>query len=314
MQLFTYKKEGLSDLELFVDRVKEQGQFFLCDFRSDSMKEWEALGFNWKVGDRFLGEATSLADMTESDLHIYEGEKEVNSYESPKSMSVSVGIEPSGAGSVSPSAVKGKEGDTVTVTATPSDGYSFDHWNINDTEYRNNPQSVKLQKDMTIEAVFVQKTYSIIPTVTPSGAGSVSPSAVKGNSGASVEITATAAEGYEFSKWVIGGSDQTANPVNVTVEEGLTIQAVFTQKTYTITYVKGANIASISKESEVVAHGGVATCDATLPANTEETTYSFDGWYINESRVDPNLSLRMVDITNNITYEARGIATPVTTE
>lgn len=155
MQLFTYKKEGISDLELFVDRVKEQGQFFLCDFRSDSMKEWEALGFNWKVSYRFLGEAISLADMTESDLHIYEGEKEISSYESPKPVSISSVVDPTDGGTVSPNPVTGKTGDTVTVTATPAEGYAFLKFIINNgNETTENPYTHTMKSNVTIRCLF----------------------------------------------------------------------------------------------------------------------------------------------------------------
>ena len=158
MQLFTYKKEGISDLELFVDRVKEQGQFFLCDFRSDSMKEWEALGFNWKVSYRFLGEAISLADMTESDLHIYEGEKEISSYESPKPVSISSVVDPTDGGALSNNAAEQGTlyyGTEVTFTATPAEGYAFLKFIINNgNETTENPYTHTMKSNVTIRCLF----------------------------------------------------------------------------------------------------------------------------------------------------------------
>lgn len=231
MQLFTYKKEGISDLELFVDRVKEQGQFFLCDFRSDSMKEWEALGFNWKVSYRFLGEAISLADMTESDLHIYEGEKEISSYESPKPVSISSVVDPTDGGTVSPNPVTGKTGDTVTVTAKPASGYEFEKWVISGTEYKNNPQSVKLTEDMTIKAVFAKKVYTISSVVDPTGGGTLSNNAAEQGTlyyGTEVTFTATPAEGYAFLKFIINnGNETTENPYTHTMKSNVTIRCLF---------------------------------------------------------------------------------------
>lgn len=204
MQLFTYKKEGLSDLELFVDRTNTQGQFFLCDFRSDSLNEWEALGFNWKVGDRFLGEATALADVTEADLYMFEGDTEVGTYVSSKSVSIQVSVEPEDAGTVTPQPVTGKTGDVVSIKATPIESKSFEKWVIDGDESTDNPKSITLKEDMEIRAVFGVKKLTVTVTSEDDAKGTVT-------GGGSVEydtdvtVKATRKTGWKFTGWYEGG-------------------------------------------------------------------------------------------------------------
>ena len=79
--------------------------------------------------------------------------------------------------------------------------------------------------------------------------------------------------------------------------------------TYRVSYSKGDYVQSISKASEIVNYGGIATAVATLLPNDVQYTYSFDGWYEGSSKVSETLALSISDITSNRTFEARGNAT-----
>lgn len=79
--------------------------------------------------------------------------------------------------------------------------------------------------------------------------------------------------------------------------------------TWTVTYSKGDYINTINKTSELVNYGGTTTCTATLPANTAQYTYSFDGWYEGSARIGTTLALSVANITAARTFEARGTRT-----
>ena len=71
MQIFTYKKEGFANLNIYVDRVNDQGLFFMCDFQSTSMKEWVMDGFDWELGARTFEQMEEMATKLGAELHIY---------------------------------------------------------------------------------------------------------------------------------------------------------------------------------------------------------------------------------------------------
>jgi uncharacterized repeat protein (TIGR02543 family) len=60
----------------------------------------------------------------------------------------------SGSGSVSPSSGTYNEGTTVSITATPSSGYSFSYWS-GDASGTSNPVTITMNSNKTVTAVFV---------------------------------------------------------------------------------------------------------------------------------------------------------------
>ena len=60
MQTFTYKKTGFENLNIFTDRVKRQGFFFLSDLQSKEMVKWALLGFNWTICQAIKSETLHL--------------------------------------------------------------------------------------------------------------------------------------------------------------------------------------------------------------------------------------------------------------
>ena len=98
------------------------------------------------------------------------------------------------------------------------------------------------------------------------------------NYGTKVTLTASTIEGKTFSKWSDG---VTTASREITVTANASYTAEYMTNTYTVTYVKGTGIATISEASEVVSWGANATgCTATVT-----TGYTFDGWYDGATRV-----------------------------
>jgi hypothetical protein len=71
--------------------------------------------------------------------------------------------------------------------------------------------------------------YSLTTAVNPSGSGTITPnpSGTWYNSGASVQLTATAATGYSFSSWT-GGVTGSSNPTSITMNSAKSVTANFT--------------------------------------------------------------------------------------
>jgi len=116
------------------------------------------------------------------------------------------------------------KGSKATIKATAAEGYRFVKWNDDDT---NAQRQITVTEDATYTASFeVVPTHTITTDVTPeeSGAVALSPEGGEYYEGSQVTLTATPAEGYQFTKW---DDDETENPRTITVTEDATYTATF---------------------------------------------------------------------------------------
>jgi hypothetical protein len=145
---------------------------------------------------------------------------------------LSTSVSPSGCGLVSPASGTYDKGDSVTLTATATSGYKFDHWG-EEASGSTNPITVTMDSDKSIVAYFTasppeeEVTYTLSISVSPPRCGSVSPDLGTCDAGESVTLTATPSSGYRFDHW--GGSvSGSVNPVTVTMDSDKSIIAYFT--------------------------------------------------------------------------------------
>ena len=110
--------------------------------------------------------------------------------------------------------------EVAIITATPNEGYEFTAWNDGNTE---NPRTVSLTSDTAFMAIFTEavSTPTITLTVNDATMGSASYT-LDGNTAV---LTATANEGYEFTGWNDGNTE---NPRTVTITSDTTFMAIFT--------------------------------------------------------------------------------------
>lgn len=113
-----------------------------------------------------------------------------------------------------------QEGTTVTLTATPNDGYRFGQWSDGNTD---NPRTVTVTEDKTYTAEFIK--LCIITADCDAAQGTVTGDGTY-DEGTTVTLTATPNDGYRFGQWSDGNTD---NPRTVTATE---------DKTYTAEFVK----------------------------------------------------------------------------
>ena len=190
-------------------------------------------------------------------------------------------------------------GGTATCTATlPANTaqytYSFGGWYEGSTQIGTalalSVTNITAARTFEARGVATVNKYTLT-VVNGSGSGTY-------DYGTKVTITASAIEGKTFSKWSDG---VTTASREVTVTANATYTAEYTTNTYTVTYVKGTGIATISKTSETVSWGANATgCTATVT-----TGYTFDGWYNGATRVSTSLTYAPTAVKSNLSLTAK---------
>ena len=112
-------------------------------------------------------------------------------------------------------------GTQVSLTATPSSGYSFSGWSNGSTT---NPLTVTLTSNTSITANFQAIVNSYSLTVTAGEGGSVSSEGGEYEEGTEVTITAIPDEGYGFTAWSDGSQEES---ITLILSEDKLIEAYF---------------------------------------------------------------------------------------
>lgn len=192
-------------------------------------------------------------------------------------------------------------GDTCTISATPSTGYSFTGWYENDSLASNaNPYSFTVNANRSLVGRFSANAYVVSATVDPKDAGTVSGTGSY-DYGTTATLTATPAAGYNFVNWTVGGSVVGSNPTySFTVSGDATVQANFVIKTYNIAAVIDPVGGGTVSGTGTYNHGQSVSLTATPSAG-----YTFVGWYTGaSSKISTDNPLTFI-ATESITYTAK---------
>jgi uncharacterized repeat protein (TIGR02543 family) len=212
-------------------------------------------------------------------------------------------------GIVSPAGQTIEHGKNATVTASRKTGYKFDGWYNGTTKVTSaNPYTFAPTANITLTAKWSVYNITIPVNVSPTGAGTTSPSPFTGQEGSTVNITATPATGYKFAYWTDGVDDThyTNNPQSVVMLSVKTLTAYFTLKSYTVTW--NANGGTVSPASITKTHGStLGTLPTPTRASTAEYSYTFAGWFTAASGGTQISST--ITVTGNVTYYAHWTAT-----
>lgn len=203
-------------------------------------------------------------------------------------------------GIVSPAGQTVEHGKNATVTANRKTGYKFDGWYNGTTKVTSaSPYTFVATANITLTAKWSVYNITIPVNVSPTGAGTTSPSPFTGQEGSIVKITATPATGYEFAYWTdnVDDTHYTNNPQPVTMRSVKILTAYFTLKSYTVTW--NGNGGTPSKSSSSFHYNDAL---GTLPTCTR-TGYTFLGWYTASSG-GTKISTTTV-VTKSITYYAQ---------
>ncbi|MBR6763385.1 MAG: hypothetical protein IKM13_06505 [Clostridia bacterium] len=164
-------------------------------------------------------------------------------------------------GSVTIDKTSAKKGDTITVTATPADGYENPTVTVSGvtvTDAGNGKFTFTMPaSDVTVNASFSAKTYTISKGETANGSFAVASTAKTGDT---VTVTTTPKDGYEVSKITVSGAtvkDAGGGKYTFTMPaSNVTVNVTFGAKAYKITKddVKNGSIsvAASAKTGETV--------------------------------------------------------------
>lgn len=165
-----------------------------------------------------------------------------------------------------------EEGSTVDLVATPAEGYVFVNWtnSIGDVVSTSAEFSTKVSGSENYIANFA-KTHTVT-VIYNSTEGTVSND--KGTTiidGESIELTATALEGYSFKDWTVETTDDgtyvdTNNPLSLVVTSDVTITANFEKANIT-----APTVTIVAEESEVIIGN---TAYITAKASGSEIEYT----------------------------------------
>lgn len=160
---------------------------------------------------------------------------------SPPSMNspafqITIGVDPLEGGTVLPESEEVNQGDPVIISATPNEGWLFDSWQGDHTG-SSNPDTVMVNSDKEIKALFMKRIYPL--TITIEGEGIVSEKIVQPKTadyphGTTVELTAEPSDGWRFTEWT-GENSNVENPIQIVVENEKEVTAHFEKMFFSLT-------------------------------------------------------------------------------
>ena len=214
MQTFTYKKTGFENLNIFTDRVKRQGFFFLSDLQSKEMVKWVMLGFNWTICYKTYSEMLKLAKLLKARLCIFENGKLLECFDFEAELNLTLAqeinvkdplyndaewIEGTGGIIKEPDNMAVYQG--VSLEFIPRDGFSFVGWFDSEGKLLSNERiyDLVLEEGLTIIARSQKLWYNVSCTYDNkmglvNGLG-------RYVDGSEVVLTAIGIMGYKFSAW-----------------------------------------------------------------------------------------------------------------
>ena len=158
------------------------------------------------------------------------------------------------------------EGETVTLIATPKEGYHFVKWSDENTD---NPRTITVTGETNLTAIFAINTYTVTATTDDASKGNVTGGGTY-NHGETATLTAIPEEGYHFVQWSDGNTD---NARTVTATRDSVFTAIFAINTYTVTVAADDASKGSVTGGGTYNHGETATLTATPNAG-----YCFFGW------------------------------------
>jgi len=155
----------------------------------------------------------------------------------PTARTVTVNVNPPNGGHVTrnPDKTEYDDGERLSLTASPYDGYAFIGWS-GMSNSKNATLTGPVNSDMTLTANFqriaqTQRTYTVTANVSPPGGGSVvlNPNKKFYSAGEKVSIMALPERGYPFKEWS-GDASGTASRLTVYMDKDITLTANFYEK------------------------------------------------------------------------------------
>ena len=174
---------------------------------------------------------------------------------------------------------------TCTLEATPSVGYHFMYWKVNDVVVETETTySFMVTGACNVIAVFELNSYQIAATETPTGYGTITGAGTYTHY-ATCTLVATAVDDHTFFNWTENGVEVSTNATySFTVTGPRTLVANFANR-YEITATANPTVGGTVTGGAIYDEGTSVTLTAT-PA----TGYHFVNWTLNGNEVSTNAS------------------------
>ncbi|MCQ2401272.1 MAG: InlB B-repeat-containing protein [Lachnospiraceae bacterium] len=181
-----------------------------------------------------------------------------------KEESYTVNAITAGGGTVSADHESAAMGTTVTLTASPDEGYTFAGWKSAEVTVADDGTFTMPSKNVTAIAVFEKIVYTV--NVTTNGGGSVN--VITGDT---VVLEPMPLAGYRFDHWESEDVTVVDNKFEMPLND-VTVKAYFEKILYTVKFDSMGG-------SEVAAQTVASGDKAVKPTSPNRSGYSFAGWY-----------------------------------
>lgn len=212
-----------------------------------------------------------------------------------KSYTITATVNPENSGSVTGTGTY-NQGQTVSLTATSAEGYTFVKWTENGTQVSTSPTyTFTAIANRNLVANFILKTYTINASVNPSNSGTVTGAGTY-NHGATVTLTANANTGYTFEKWTENQQDvSTSQTYEFQATSNRSLVAQFKLNTYNV------RVTIEPEDAGNVTGGGTYNHNQTAELlATANDGWEFEKWTINGSDVTANPTSFVVTQNANV--------------
>ncbi len=209
----------------------------------------------------------------------------------------------------------------VTLTAEDVEGYTFSHWEYNNTNVSNDKSYTFTMSESTkgeYKAVYTINSYEI--TVSSDLENAVLSGAGRYNYNAQVTITANDVTGYTFKRWTLNGVEVSTDKSYTFTMSNTTkgeYKAVYDINTYTVTTTSDTAGATLKG-------AGTYNYNAEVTLTAEDVEgYTFSHWEYNNANVSSNKSYTFTmsestegtykavyEATITLTLNVDGVATP----
>ena len=190
-----------------------------------------------------------------------------------QSFTIATSVNPTDGGTVTGYGIY-DHGSTAELTATAATAYNFINWTEDGTEVSTDATySFTVSEDRTLVANFELQSFTIAASANPAEGGTITGAGTY-NYGATAELTATTATGYDFVNWTEDGTEVSTDAAyNFTVSEARTLVANFELQSFTI--AASANPAEGGTITGAGTYNYGAIAELTV---TAATGYDFVNW------------------------------------
>lgn len=254
------------------------GQYILpkCIFTAPEGKEFDA----WQVGSdrKAVGDPIAVTENT-TVTALWKNRVEY---------SISVTADLAAYGTAYASVSKSYSGETITLTATPGEGYEFDRWEVTNggvTIGSDNTFTMPAA-NVEIKAHFKEKTYTVTIQNDGHGTGtaSVGETAITAaKKDAQITLTSAPAPGYTFKEWqVVSGGVTITDGTFTMPAANVTVKATFEAIPYAVTVLNGDNGTAKAYVGENACTTAIIGTKVTLKA-TPDAGYQLKEWQVKDA-------------------------------